>query len=120
VQTLPEIAIAIAFLAFNLINGKAVRGSMQQLTSFKDAKAYIIEIDGKRFLKCPLESCGWNVGYTPGELNPLDCEILRVCNFGARSYAIGVSMPEDCPHKLDVSYLVGLELKNLRRVIRGP
>ena len=93
---------------------------MQQLASFKDAKVYTIEIDGKIFLKCPLDRCGWNVGYTPGEQKPSDCEVLRVCNFGAKSYAIGESVPEDCPHKLDVSYLIGLELKNPGRVIRGP
>lgn len=81
---------------------------------------HTIEIDDKRFLKCPWESCGWNVGYTPGELNPLGCEGLRVCNFGARAYAVGVSIPEDCPRKLDVAYLIGLELKNLGRVIREP
>ena len=81
---------------------------------------HTIEIDDKRFLKCPRERCGWNVGYPPGELNPLGCEGLRVCNFGPRAYAIGASVPEDCPHKLDVAYLIGLELKNPGRVIREP
>jgi len=79
-----------------------------------------IEIDDMRFLKCPWESCGWNVGYTPRELNHLGCESLRVCNFGARDYALGVSIPEDCPRKLDVASFIGLELKNPGRVIKKP
>ncbi len=88
-----------------------------------------LEIDDKTFLLCKRESCAWNVGYTPGELNALDFAfslknregLLKICK-GARAYVTeGLPIPEDCPHKLDVRYLLSQELeKELKKQLQKP
>jgi len=88
-----------------------------------------IEIDDKTFLLCDKESCAWNVGHTPGELNALEFEfsirnregLLKICK-GARAYLIeGLPIPQDCPYKLDVEYLIRQELeKELRKQLEKP
>jgi hypothetical protein len=51
-----------------------------------------IEIYGVKFLKCDKSDCGWNAGYTPGDLNRHGLEFtakhdmgIRICNFNNMS-----------------------------------
>jgi hypothetical protein len=55
-----------------------------------------VEIMGKRFLKCPQESCEWNVGWL-GELSwtKKAGKGTRLCNLGARAMLEDNALPPD-------------------------
>ena len=76
----------------------------------------IIDVYGVKLLKCERDGCSWNIGYTPHDLNRYGLEFtnrdgigVRVCNFGCKALAYGKKIPDDCPHKLDLSELLGEE-----------
>lgn len=55
-----------------------------------------VEITGKRFLKCPQESCEWNIGWL-GELDWTEemGKGTRVCNLGAKAMLEDYALPPD-------------------------
>jgi len=76
-----------------------------------------VEVYGVKFLKCEKETCRWNIGYTPHDLNRFGSECtyrqgmgVRVCNFGCRALAYGCTIDGDCPHKIDLCHLLGSDL----------
>ncbi len=63
-----------------------------------------VDINGKRFLKCPRESCQWNLRYISAD------ERARVCNFGSFAFFVKGTMPQDCPYLVRLSSLITLEM----------
>ena len=70
----------------------------------KSASVDLVEINGKRFLKCNREDCQWNLRYVSGT------EKARVCNYGVFAFSVKGEMPKNCPHLVALSSLITTEL----------
>ena len=57
----------------------------------------MVEITGKRFLKCSQEACKWNVGWLGGlDWTEEPGKGTRLCNLGARAMIENNAIPDDC------------------------
>lgn len=76
-----------------------------------EAERGTVEIMGKKFLKCPQETCEWNIGWL-GESNWTEepGSGTRICNLGARAMIENNAMPpDDCQQWLTVLKLARTE-----------
>ena len=61
-----------------------------------DEERDIVEITGKRFLKCPQEACEWNVGWLDGlDWTEEPGKGIRICNLGVRAMLEDNTLPPD-------------------------
>ena len=67
-------------------------------------KSDLVEIMGKKFLKCQQEDCEWNIGWHGGlDWTEEPGKGTRICNFGARAMVeANAAPPDNCPQSSTV------------------